>query len=252
VAADELLDLLSTFDAPNLDGLTPACALLKTIREKFGSGGSREPVLVKLEQVLCQSSMAIRSVLFVAATPNDQDRIRVDAEYRKIRECLERTGKGGSIHLHPPELAARPEDLTRALANTVPDLVHFSGHGSGEGEGIYLEDERGDAKLVSGKALASVFGSFERRPRVVVLNACFTQTQAKAIAAHIDYVIGTRRDIGDDTAMAFSVGLYQALGARRSIEEAFQFGCAQIRLAGISEHRVPVLLTRQGIKKTCA
>ena len=149
-------------------------------------------------------------------------------------------------------MAARTEDLTRALANTAPDIVHFSGHGSDEGEGIYLEDGQGDAKLVSGKALASVFGSFERRPRVVVLNACFTPAQAKAIVEHVAYVIGTRRDIGDDTAMAFSVGFYQALGAGRTIEEAFQLGCAQIRLEGIPEHRVPVLLTRQGTRKTCA
>ena len=50
--------------------------------------------------------------------------------------------------------------------------------------------------------------------------------------------------IGDKAAISFSVGFYQALGAGKSIEEAYKFGCVQIALQGIPEHLTPVLISR--------
>jgi len=249
-AATELLELLDKMDAPTVDGLSPACALLKAVAEEFGSGGSRASILAELEAALCQGSAAIRSVLFFAATPDNLARIRVDREYREIQQCLRLAERGDQIHLHPPVLAARPGDLTRALNNLQPDLVHFSGHGGGE-EGLYLEDESGAAQPVSDEALERLFRVFASRVRVVLLNACLTRPQAEVIARHIDYVVGTGQEIGDDTAIAFATGFYQALGVQQSIEKAFSLGCAQIRLQGIPEHQVPVLLSRQGGHITC-
>lgn len=46
--------------------------------------------------------------------------------------------------------------------------------------------------------------------------------------------------IGDDAAISFAIGFYQALGAGRSIEDAYKLGCVQIRLQGIPEHLTPV------------
>jgi hypothetical protein len=47
--------------------------------------------------------------------------------------------------------------------------------------------------------------------------------------------------IGDDAAIAFSTGFYKALGANRTIEQAYKSGCVEIRLEGIPEHLTPVL-----------
>ena len=41
------------------------------------------------------------------------------------------------------------------------------------------------------------------------------------------------RMIGDDSAIAFAGGFYQALGYGRSIQKAFDLGCGQISLEGI-------------------
>jgi len=119
-------------------------------------------------------------------------------------------------------------------------------------KGIYFEGVEGGSEPVSADALASVLQQFTHCVEVVVLNACFSEPQAEAITKHIDYVIGTRQDIGDDTAIAFSTGFYQALAARRSIEDAFQLGCAQIRMEGIPEHLIPVLMKKTGEVTTCA
>jgi hypothetical protein len=48
--------------------------------------------------------------------------------------------------------------------------------------------------------------------------------------------------IGDKAAIAFAIGFYQALGAGRTIEDAYKLGCVQIRLQGIPEHLTPVLI----------
>jgi hypothetical protein len=47
--------------------------------------------------------------------------------------------------------------------------------------------------------------------------------------------------IGNQAAIEFAVGFYDALGAGRSIEDAFKLGCIAIDLEGIPESLTPVL-----------
>jgi hypothetical protein len=61
------------------------------------------------------------------------------------------------------------------------------------------------------------------------------------VAQHIPYVIGMNQAIGDRAALEFAVGFYDALGAGRSVEFAYNLGCSAIQLAGIAEHLTPVL-----------
>ncbi|NJQ97052.1 MAG: hypothetical protein HC784_03840, partial [Hydrococcus sp. CSU_1_8] len=74
----------------------------------------------------------------------------------------------------------------------------------------------------------------------VILNACYSEIQAKAIAEQIPFVIGMNQSIGDEAAIIFSIGFYKALGAGRSIEDAYKFACLEIQLQGIPEHLTPV------------
>jgi hypothetical protein len=46
----------------------------------------------------------------------------------------------------------------------------------------------------------------------------------------VDYVVGMDKAISDDAAIAFAGGLQQAIGAGKSIEEAYRLGCVQIDL----------------------
>jgi hypothetical protein len=251
-AATELVALLGGLDDADVDGLTPACALLKAIRKKFGAGRQRGELLADLEGTLCQTTSSIRSVLILAANPEDQELIRTDREYAAIKQALSRPAKGEQIQLRLPEFSLSAERLIESLLGAEePNVVHFSGHGGGA-EGLYFEDAQGNSEPASADALANVFQQFAHCVRLVVLNACYSEPQATAIARHIDYVIGTREDVGDDTAIAFSTGFYQALAAGRPIEDAFQLGCAQIRMAGIPEHLIPVLMTREGKVIPCA
>ena len=119
--------------------------------------------------------------------------------------------------------AVRPEDLSQALLDLEPRIVHFSGHGTSAGA-VCLEDKLGRSCPVEPDALAALFELVADKTQCVVLNACYSQVQANAIAKHIQYVIGMNQAIGDSAAIAFAVGFYQALGGDRSVEDAYKFG----------------------------
>jgi len=183
----------------------------------------------------------ITKILFLASDPTDTSRLRVGEEFREINEQLMLALGRDYFDLVLPQLSLRPKDITRVLLNTRPQVVHFSGHGTPEGA-LCFEDENGQAYLVQPEALAALFEQFADQVQCVVLNACYSEIQAEAIARHIDYVIGMNKAVSDKAAIAFSIGFYQALGAGRSIDEAFRFGCIQMRLHGLPEHLTPVLI----------
>ena len=75
----------------------------------------------------------------------------------------------------------------------------------------------------------------------VVLNACYSEIQADAIAKHIDYVVGMKREIGDTAAIEFAVAFYDALGAGKSFEFAYELGCNAIQWSNVPHHLIPIL-----------
>jgi len=183
-------------------------------------------------------------VLILAANPKGTSPLRLDQELRDIAEGLQRAQKRDQFTLQQ-HLAVRPRDIQRAMLDFNPQIVHFSGHGAGE-EGLVFENEIGQPKLVSGDALAGLFELFADQIECVVLNGCYSEVQANALAQHINYVIGMSKAIGDQAAIEFAIGFYDALGAGRPIEFAYKLGCSAIRMAGIEEHLTPVLLKKSG------
>jgi hypothetical protein len=79
----------------------------------------------------------------------------------------------------------------------------------------------------------------------VVLNACFSQVQAEAIAKYVPYVLGMNIAIGDLAAIDFAKGFYGALFEGKSVKESFDLGKNQIALKNIPEAQTPVFLERR-------
>ena len=183
-----------------------------------------------------------QTILFLATNPKDTSRLRLDQELRDISEGLQRAQKRDQFNLEQ-RWAVRPRDIQRAMLDVKPQIIHFSGHGSGE-EGLVFEDDTGNIKLVDSDALAGLFELFAGQIDCVLLNGCYSEVQAQAIVQHIPHVVAMNSSIGDDAAIAFAVGFYDALGAGRDVEFAYKLGCAAIRMEGIAEHLTPVLLTR--------
>lgn len=180
------------------------------------------------------------SILFLAADPTDASRLRLGEEVREIQEKLQLSKSRDQFILHQ-RMSVRPMDISQALLDVSPQIVHFSGHGTSAGA-LCVENRAGQIHPISPEALGALFEIFAGEVNCVILNACYSAVQAQAISKHIRYVIGMSQAIGDKAAIAFSIGFYQALGAGRSIEEAYKLGCVQIRLENIPEHLTPVLI----------
>jgi hypothetical protein len=187
----------------------------------------------------------VKKILVLSANPKGTKPLRLNEEIREIKEGLQLAKKRDSFHIESAE-AVRVRDIHRSILKHDPYIVHFSGHGAGE-EGLIFEDNTGQQKLVDAAALAGLFKLLADKTKCVLLNACYSEIQAKAIAKHIDYVIGMSQEIGDKAAIEFAVGFYDALGAGRSVEFAYKLGCQVIRMAGIQEHLTPQLLRKQDL-----
>ncbi|WP_416207934.1 CHAT domain-containing protein [Coleofasciculus sp. LEGE 07092] len=177
--------------------------------------------------------------MILAANPKNTSPLRLDEEVREIDAGLQRSRKRDRFRL-VSKLAVRSIDVRRALLDYQPQIVHFCGHGAGDG-GLALEDEAGNVQLVTAEALAGLFKLFDAQLECVLLNACYSEVQANAISQYINYVIGMNQAIGDKAAIKFSQGFYDALGAGKSLEFAYEFGRSAIETEGIPEHLTPVL-----------
>lgn len=178
-------------------------------------------------------------VLLLTSEPENNPRLRVGAEGREIKDIFDRAQMRERIRFVQRH-AVRAKDISSALLDLKPTIVHFSGHGTQEGY-LYFEDDAGRANPVEPQALSRLFRLFSKHTICVLLNACYSEDQATAISKHIYYVIGMEHDIFDQGAMAFSEGFYQALGSGEDFEKAFQFGCIEMTLRGIPGDRMPVL-----------
>jgi len=189
-----------------------------------------------------QSQLIQQRILILAANPIGTSQLRLDEELREIQQGLQAARQREQFEIKSV-LAARSRDIHRSIFDFKPQIVHFSGHGAGQ-DGLVFTDETGQTKLVDGVALARLFKLFKTSVNCVVLNACYSEIQARAIAQHINYVVGMSQAVGDRAAIEFAVGFYDALWAGEKIEFAHELGCTLIQMQGISEQLTPKLLKK--------
>ena len=192
--------------------------------------------------------MTKRKIVVLAANPLDTSRLRLGKEVAEIQEELQRANLREQFEF-VSHWAVRPKDIQRVLLDVEPHIIHFAGHGGG-GDGLIFENEAGEHQLVSTQALGQLFELFANQIECVVLNACYSDTQAATIYQHIDYVVGMGQAIGDRAAIQFAAGFYRALGAGRSYEDAYGFGCNAIALENIPEEQTPVLRKKPAAMQT--
>lgn len=187
----------------------------------------------------------MKRILILAANPKNTERLRLDEEVRDIQEALRRSRFRDEFDVRS-QLAVRHRDVAREILDYEPHVIHFSGHGTG-GDGIALEDDTGQAKLVSSEALSGLFQLFSDHVECIILNACYSKEQARVIRQHINYVIGMNTAIKDRAAIEFAVGFYDALGGGKGYDFAYKLGCQYIPMAGIDQVDVPELLKKRSL-----
>ncbi len=187
--------------------------------------------------------MKLTPILFLASNPKNTDNLRLGEESRSIDEAI-REPNQCCFELKQAH-AVRVSDLQKLLFRYNPVIVHFSGHGSNSNE-ILVEDTSGNSHPISPIALSRLFSLHKDTVKFVVLNACYSEKQARAIAENVDFVIGMNTAIGDEAAINFARAFYLALAYGRTIKFSFDSGCSEIEVHNLNEEDIPRLLTRKG------
>ena len=220
------------------------------------SNSQEKPVLVEKEAKLISEQSksekqidkstvlmhSVKKILILSSNPKYSTPMRLDENLRDIEEGLRRSKKRERYDLKAVT-AVRHRDFRRALLDYEPHIVHFMGHG--KEEGLLVEDKKGFPKMFSKEALSGLFELCAEHVECVILSACYSEPQGKAISQHIQYVVGMKEEIMEEAALEFSVGFYDALGAGKSIETAFKFGKAAIMAVSPDQQDhslIPVLI----------
>jgi len=185
-------------------------------------------------------------ILFMASNPRDEARLAIDEEVRSVQNKLKTTTHRASVVLEICP-AARPDDFIQLMNEKEPHVLHFSGHG-GKVVGIALSNDQSESVFMSPEAVDRLFSSLKGEIRLVVLNSCYSEAQAKSITKHIDCVIGMNDTIQDAAAADFAASLYRAIGFGKSVQNAFDQAMASLSMNAPSQENIPVLLYKQGIK----
>ena len=214
--------------------------LEKVAADWAAPGGDEPPAGTPASAVNAPGKVSELNILFLAANPRDITRLRVDEECRKIEQALERSKYRDKIRLVSKGAVQIP-DLRRALMDYSPNILHFSGHGSELGR-IYLEDTSGNGREVPVEALANLLRLFKDQLKCVVLNACYSEIQADEIIKYGIPVIGMTTKVPDKAGIEFSEAFYDALGAGKDLDFAFELGCSAISMADLpGAEAIPVL-----------
>jgi hypothetical protein len=183
-------------------------------------------------------------MLFLAAAPVNSQPLALTREFEDIRDELRIRCPGR--FLIEPRFHVKPTDLPRLVMEHQPQVLHFSGHGQSNGE-LVFEDADGYASSTNAQAIARVFELLPGSVRCVLLNACYSEAQARLIAEHVDVVIGMSDQIRDTDARPFAKGFYEGLSFGKSVGEAFELAKLGIWLNGSDGHDVPRLHARAGV-----
>lgn len=181
-------------------------------------------------------------VMFIAANPVALDKLSLSEEARRIEERLRGTPGERRIEFrwcwH-----ADAEGLIDALHRGIPDVLHFAGHGTKDGS-LLLQTAEGAPHPLTPAALAALLAARQERPRVVVLNACYSVMMARALLPLADAVIGMRDAVEDAAARTFAVEFYKAIGHGRPLQEAFELARASLLVHGLGNDELLQLEVR--------
>jgi len=185
-------------------------------------------------------------ILFVASDPRGMGKLQLEKEYTKI---LMQFGRDAPNFKTTVKFEPRADNLTKTLLEEQPAYVHFSGHGAEatpgfNPAGIVLEDRYGNPQIVTGPALANMFRLLKKRftIKVVLLNACNSLDQAKAISENGIHSIGMAEEIPDNMAISFAAGFYLGLAQTPDdISYAFEMAINSLTMEGIAGEFVPKL-----------
>lgn len=170
-------------------------------------------------------------MLFIASSPTDQDRLRIDQEMREIQQKVRMAEHRDALRFEYA-VAAQPADLLQRLNEVKPHVAHFSGHSGAAG--LAMEDADGRTRILSPADLATLLAVSSERIRLAIFNSCESAEHAADAVVHLDAAIGMEESIGDASAKVFAGQLYSSIAFGLPLATAFEQALLQVRL--VLEH----------------
>ena len=186
--------------------------------------------------ILDAETVGPTQVLFVSCDPEGTDEhLHLQAELRAIREALALSTHGAKVRIDDLP-AATTDDLRRKLLARRYDIVHFSGHANSDS--LVFATSENQPSSVPTRAIADLIARYSS-VQCVVLNAC---ESVKSLTVPISpRTIGMDENISNEAAITFSRGFYDAVGAGKSIDVAFDEGVSAMKLASCDAEYVRIL-----------
>jgi hypothetical protein len=200
----------------------------------------------KLEEFLLELQKPI-VILLVTADPQNEVALQLDEEHSRMDEAIQSSSHRREFTIHRlPN--ARPENLIPALRRRRPTIVHFSGHGSGDG--LCFVDAVGKAITIDPEVLGRILGEANRKHGLctAVMSACSSELQGQHVANAVGHLVAFKGAVNDDSALNFSREFYAALGDGLVVEDAFTAAVSGATLTGTDPGSFqPVLLKRDAL-----
>ncbi|KIG12380.1 hypothetical protein DB30_01539 [Enhygromyxa salina] len=157
----------------------------------------------------------------MGSSPDGEPPVAASREYQAIDDTFGR--RAGLVAQYRPQSSI--EDLRKQILLHRPIIVHFIGHGTPDGELVFVHDDE-SPQLPPHEAAARAFATRDT-VKCVVLNACHSLAQARVIAQRVSVVIGVRGDHDewhDEAALAFTRAFYLGINEELSAHRAFELG----------------------------
>jgi hypothetical protein len=184
-------------------------------------------------------------VLFMVADDSAASRRQLGQESKAIETALsqQQTYMSDAATYRPGILGFESSFVKDMLSReNPPTILHVIGHDNGP-DALFESSDKGDRKSAPAR-LAESLRHAAPNLRCLILNRCYAEEQAAAIATVVANVIGIHADLGQ-AATSYAVDFYKSLNAGRSVADAHEIACNRARLEGVTEDRLPVLLTRR-------
>jgi CHAT domain-containing protein len=167
-------------------------------------------------------------ILFVFAN-SAEAYMDIEREQRTLQNLTK--SEGHSLHVLPAaEIADLQEALSANRKDRSFDILHFSGHATEE-KGLHLRGAGRQQAFLSIDHLKALLR--DSGIRLVVLNACSSESLALSLSEVVPSVIGTTRKVRDVVARQFTRLFYSALKENATVVEALD--------AALKEQRTSVI-----------
>jgi len=196
-----------------------------------GSAIATTSVTVRMPRQAKPVSAAQRlKILYLAAAPTSEERLRVDREYAELQNLIDTPLFKDRIQLYSRH-AVTPQEILNAFNRIKPDIIHFSGHG--DDDGILVDDgtlDGFDGVDIDYDILAKMIKSLEVKPQILILNSCRSAAQIDQFLQVCPLVIAMNKSIKDATGIKFTTTFYAALSNAVNVQNAVMQAETQIAI----------------------